>query len=75
MKVYPCLELVGNEKYVVGSIDENGNFIPTPFYYDAKSRDALEVEECKTCNFLPICMGGCAVESIRKHGHPNDLDV
>jgi len=71
LDVYPCWEMVGIHKYRIGRIKEDGTFEPTSFYYDTKAREPTEFKECKNCNFLPICMGGCAAESIRKNGHPN----
>ncbi|WP_430515195.1 radical SAM protein [Pyrococcus woesei] len=71
LKVYPCWEMVGIEDYQIGEIQKDGTMKITPFYYDAKSRDPTEYDECKNCKLLPVCMGGCAMESIRKNGHPN----
>ncbi len=70
-KLYPCWEFVGNEKYSVGEITDDGHFKVKPYYYDVKAKDPTEFEECKKCPFLPICGGGCAAESIRRNGHPN----
>jgi len=71
LKVYPCWEMVGDDEYCMGEIKEDGTFEPEPFYYTAKTRNPLEFEECRNCKLLPICMGGCAAESIRRNGHPN----
>jgi len=71
LKVYPCWEMVGDDKYCTGKIKEDGTFEPAPLYYTAKTRDPIEFEECKNCKLLPICMGGCGAESIRRNGHPN----
>ncbi|ADT84740.1 radical SAM/SPASM domain-containing protein [Thermococcus barophilus] len=71
LKVYPCWEMVGAEKYIIGKIKEEGSFEPEPFYYTVKTRNPIEFEECKNCKLLPICMGGCAAESTRRNGHPN----
>jgi len=71
LKVYPCWEMVGDDKYCIGRIKENGEFESEPLYYTTKSRNPLDFEECKSCKLLPICMGGCAAESIRRNGHPN----
>ncbi|RLF83496.1 radical SAM/SPASM domain-containing protein [Thermococci archaeon] len=71
LKVYPCWEMVGIEEYQIGEIQEDGSLKIYPFYYDVKSRDPTEYEECRKCKLLPVCMGGCAAESIRRNGHPN----
>lgn len=71
LDVYSCWEMIGIEKYRIGKITEEGEFTPTPFYYEARGRDALEFEKCRNCKLLPICMGGCAFVSILKYGTPN----
>ncbi|USS39896.1 SPASM domain-containing protein [Thermococcus aggregans] len=63
--------MVGIEEYQIGEIQEDGSLKIYPFYYDVKSRDPTEYEECRKCKLLPVCMGGCPMESIRKNGHPN----
>ena len=63
--------MVGEDKYCIGKITEEGEFKPTPFYHDVEAKDPTILSECKNCKFLPICMGGCAAESVRKNGHPN----
>ncbi len=71
LNVYPCWEMAGIEKYRIGKILDNGKFKANPFYYTAKGRDPTVFKECRDCVFLPICMGGCAMESIRRNGDPN----
>ncbi|WP_082585146.1 radical SAM/SPASM domain-containing protein [Thermococcus barophilus] len=71
LKVYPCWELVGLEEFSIGQLTEDGKFVPTPLFYETKTRNALEIPECKKCKLLPICMGGCAVEALKLNGNFN----
>jgi len=68
LKVYNCWEFIGVKKYSIGEIDKNGNLKLNPFAYTAYSRNPVSFENCKNCKLLPICMGGCAKESLKLHG-------
>ncbi|MDE6339515.1 MAG: SPASM domain-containing protein, partial [Muribaculaceae bacterium] len=64
-RIYRCWEHIGNEKYSVGEIVENGKAIfKTSNLVDAllSISDPLRIEKCKNCCFLPMCYGGCPVE-------------
>lgn len=63
--VYKCWELVGNKKYIVGHIDENGSMNNiTSHYFDCLARDADNIDECKNCVYLPLCGCGCGCASV-----------
>lgn len=66
--VYKCWELVGDEEYKIGSLDETGNLQVLDSYFHWMSRDFRMIEECFRCPYLPICGGGCAAVSKRNHG-------
>ncbi len=58
--VYKCWEIIGNEHFKVGNIDENGMNITNQmnlnrYLYGA---DPLEDPNCRECQLLPICSGG-----------------
>ncbi len=57
-KFYTCPGFCGNSDYCIGTLDENGNAEFTPLYYDLHTRDATQVE-CLTCEYMPLCGGGC----------------
>lgn len=67
--VYKCWEVVGNEKYIAGHINEQGSLVHiTPHYYDCLNRDADHISECKACAYLPACGCGCASVAMQNHG-------
>lgn len=67
--VYKCWEHVGEEKHLMGKIDENGNISNVTFaYYDWMSRNPLETKDCRECSYLPACGGGCGSVSYERYG-------
>ena len=57
--LYKCWNEVGNTRHAIGNINDpyfdlaghkNGSWI---------GMDPLQIEECKNCNVLPLCVGGC----------------
>lgn len=72
--LYKCANFVGLDDHVVGYIREDGTLSSISLdYYDFMSRDPLEYEECRNCEILPLCGGGCAgwiyEESKTYHTH------
>ena len=70
--LYKCWEVVGDEKYKVGSIDKNG----IPCITDEKvlvqyleGADPLTDSTCYNCNFYPACGGGCIHKRILNKYH------
>jgi len=61
-KLYKCHRLSGKEKYSCGSvfdgIDENNAI------YKMFRNTKIYDEDCKNCNILPICQGGCKSQRI-----------
>lgn len=58
-----CIYGIGSDKFIIGNIKDDTDMILLKLYsYD---EDEIEYEErCKTCTFLPFCMGGCKREKI-----------
>lgn len=56
--LYRCFNHVGDPDRVMGNIRDTIDYSHTNFtrLFDF---DPFEDESCKTCNILPICMGGC----------------
>lgn len=54
------------ENNMVGYIDKEGEFRPTNLknYIKWMAWDPIALNECKTCNVLPICMGGCMYYNV-----------
>ncbi len=56
-----CWNLIGNEKEKIGTVfDSELN----SRYFDWLGFDPFDDEECRDCEILPICMGGCPYESV-----------
>ncbi len=66
--VYKCWEFVGNEKHLIGKIDEEGALTDIAYrYFDWMSFDPLKIEECCECKYLPACGGGCGAVAYEKN--------
>lgn len=66
-EIYKCWDHVGMENHLMGKIDEDGNVIDITYrYVDWMSHNPTEVEECRSCKYLPACGGGCASVSYSK---------
>lgn len=65
--VYKCWEKVGNKRFIVGKLAQNGDIVDADntllrrYIYSA---DPLEDEKCRVCKMLPICFGGCPIQRI-----------
>jgi len=67
--VYKCWEQVGDTRHCIGHIDSNGRLADiTSVYYDWMTVDPLKNIDCKTCEYLPTCGGGCGVNSYNDTG-------
>lgn len=67
--MYKCWNDVGNVSRKVGNVldkDKYFNILHTQYMFWSP----FEFEECKKCNILPICMGGCPYEGL-KQGKPD----
>lgn len=67
--VYKCWEHAGMDEHLMGQIGENGQLENMKYpFFDWMSKNPLEVDECKTCVYLPACGGGCVVVSYNETG-------
>ncbi len=66
--IYKCAGFLGKKDKKVGHIDEHGETIFNYEYYKQMSRNPLELEECRTCKYVPVCVGGCAAQSYFENG-------
>ena len=67
---YPCHQFVGQEKFLMGNVDEG---IPrTDIRDNFKSCNVYAKEKCKECFARFYCSGGCAANSYNFHGNIND---
>jgi uncharacterized protein len=64
--IYKCAALIGNKKYVVGSI----------YNSDGKELDFFKLpenNECLDCKFLPVCYSGCRYSAYLETGDINNI--
>jgi radical SAM protein with 4Fe4S-binding SPASM domain len=61
---------------VVGHIEEDGSLVLNQRECAYIELDPTEVDECQSCVYLPLCMGGCAVDRSKTHEIDNtDLQL
>lgn len=67
---YPCHQFVGEEKFLMGNVDEG---ITRPeISEEFKNCNVYSKEKCKNCFAKFFCSGGCAANSYNFHGSIND---
>lgn len=64
--IQKCWNLVGDKKSLCGHLIESEKYKNTILVNQSKwySWSYFENEECKNCNVLPLCMGGCPYHTI-----------
>lgn len=67
--LYTCLTGAGNPDLRVGNLFQHPMFNET--YNRWVSRSPLDIPECRECDVVGFCGGGCAVEALAKHGDIN----
>lgn len=67
---YPCHQFVGDEKFLMGNVDEG--IKRTDIVDDFKSCNVYAKEKCQKCFAKYYCSGGCAANSYKFHGSIND---
>jgi uncharacterized protein len=60
--IYVCPAVAGDARYRIGKIKGSVEWYPQ--YYAVMTRDPSLTVPCKTCEFLPLCKGGCPVASF-----------
>ncbi|ASA25483.1 Cys-every-fifth radical SAM/SPASM peptide maturase CefB [Paenibacillus donghaensis] len=67
--VYKCWEHAGDEKHMIGQINEEGILENIKYaFFDWMSKNPLDNVDCKQCAYLPSCGGGCGVVSYNETG-------
>ena len=69
-ELYKCSDSF-NSSDAIGKLSEGGkiNFFPDT-HIKWLGKDAFEFDECKDCDILPICGGGCTMKRIYKIDTP-----
>ena len=68
--LYPCHQFVGNEKFLMGNVDDG--IVNTEIRDEFKCCNVYAKEKCKKCFAKFYCSGGCAANSYNFHGNIND---
>jgi uncharacterized protein len=65
-----CPGLVGNGKFVAGDLWTG--------FGDYRELFAVgrlqEADECRTCEYLPLCLGGCRYMKYQREGHMKGME-
>ena len=68
-ELYKCWEMVGDLKHRIGNICSSGSVDDVSFaYYDWMTIDPLDNDDCRSCAYLPLCGGGCVMNSVKSTG-------
>ena len=68
--LYPCHQFVGNEKFLMGNVEEG--IIREDIRDAFKGCNVYSKEKCRKCFARFYCSGGCAANSYNFHGDIND---
>ena len=68
--LYPCHQFVGNEKYLMGNVDQG--ITRSDLVDEFKGCNVYTKEKCRSCFAKFYCSGGCAANSYNFHGTIHD---
>ena len=64
LSVFKCTARDFSEKYSIGKIDNDGEFVPNNHFYDYFVRSSFENESCLECKLLPSCYANCIQKQV-----------
>ncbi len=67
-QIYNCIAELGREERAVGRVTDDGFFRTDSRILEWTTRDPLEFEDCRECQVLPQCGGGCNLHARTVHG-------
>ena len=67
--LYKCWNTIGNEKEVIGTLDQPQSYSPSFFRW--LSWDPYDFEQCMQCTIFPICKGGCPYKGFEGDRTPH----
>ncbi|MCI9142854.1 MAG: thioether cross-link-forming SCIFF peptide maturase [Lachnospiraceae bacterium] len=68
--LYPCHQFVGNEKFLMGNVEEG--IIREDIHDEFKGCNVYSKEKCRKCFARFYCSGGCVANAYNFHGNIND---
>ncbi|MDO4622358.1 MAG: thioether cross-link-forming SCIFF peptide maturase [Eubacteriales bacterium] len=69
--LYPCHQFVGNEKFLLGNVEEG--ILRPDLVQEFKKVNVYSKKECSECFSRFFCSGGCAANSYNFTGGINDV--
>ncbi len=75
--IFPCGRFTSESEFNLGNINQCSSLedvFSGELYSSLSSRDASTIDECKNCQFGPICNGGCMVTGYMARGEIFDKD-
>lgn len=75
--VHSCIMFVGRPGYAFGNIQISGldAILKSPVRQRMLRARANQIAECRECQWLPICQGGCPHHALIQHGTPLQRDM
>lgn len=67
--IYKCPSLIGKKGFEIGSLKQGVND-----YSESHKTGIWKNEECETCEYLPLCYGGCRYMSYVREGDVDKID-
>lgn len=67
-ELFKCITAVGQPDRCVGAIDREGELVFNDHYYQYVARDPTKLDDCRSCNLLPLCGGGCPTSAYEESG-------
>lgn len=70
-EIYPCQRFAGMDKYRLGNVSDPGGWHSlekSPVWQKFSERQRQIEEECRSCEFLDICKGGCPYNALAANG-------
>lgn len=61
--IYKCWNDIGDPSRSISNLITDTN-LNVPLFYNYISYDATQDDNCKNCEYLPICMGGCPYDRL-----------
>ncbi len=68
--LYPCHQFVGNEKFLMGNVEEG--IVREDLREQFKCCNVYAKDKCRKCFAKFYCSGGCGANSYHFHGNIND---
>jgi uncharacterized protein len=68
--IYPCHQFVGNEKFLMGNVNEG--IVKKEISAEFAKSNVYTKEKCQNCFAKYYCSGGCAANAYNFNGNIND---